>query len=246
MIPFLVMVPDGGTTHPALIYLHPESKASEAAPGEAMEWFVKQGYLVLAPDLIGRGEMGPGDFKGDAYNFKLGKASYNIWFASIQVGRSIVGIHASDVMRLVKYLKRRDDIEAGKIGAVARGEMCSALLHAAAFESSISKIALIEPLISYHSIVMNRYYKPALILTTVAGSLKKYDLPDLAACIAPRELLMLNVADQNGKRADEELIEKNLSVVRFAYSAAGASEKLEIRGWEPHQNMDELFSFWLR
>lgn len=245
VIPFLLMVPDQGQKHPVVIYLHPKSKASEASPGGEMESFVRKGYVVLAPDLIGIGEMGPGIFKGDAYSFKIGRASYNIWFAAIQISRSIVGIRAGDVIRIVNHLRNREDVEADKVLAVARGEMCPVLLHAAAFENSISKVALIEPLVSYRSIVMNQYYKPHFIHATVAGSLTAYDLADLACCLAPRELLMVNVTDQNGKRAEPELIEDELAVVRSAYSSMGAKTKLEIRNWEPYEVIDEVFSSWL-
>ena len=58
VIPFLLMVPDGGSKYPALIYLHPEGKSAGAAVGGEMEGFVKQGYIVLSPDLSGSGELG--------------------------------------------------------------------------------------------------------------------------------------------------------------------------------------------
>ena len=135
-----------------------------------MEWFVKKGYVVLAPDLLGYGEMGPGIFRGDAYNFKPGKAFYNIWFASIQVARSLIGVRAGDVIRLSDYLKDRDDINSNAICAMAMGEMCPVLLHAACFDNTINKIALVEPLISYRSLVENQYYKPSFIPVSVAGS----------------------------------------------------------------------------
>ena len=245
-IPFIMMIPNEGKKHPVVIYLHPISKSSEASPDGEMEWFVKKGYAVIAPDLIGTGEMGPGVFKGDAFNFKLGSISYNIWFAPILIGRSIVGIRAGDMMRIVNYLNSREDIETEGIVTVARGEMCPVLLHAAAFEDDITKIALIEPLVSYRAIVMNQYYKPHFIPVTVAGSLTAYDLPDLAASLAPRDLLMVNVTDQNGKRAEPELLERDLRVVRKAYSAMGSKENITIRNWEAYQSIDDIFSEWLQ
>ena len=64
VIPFLVFVPGGVGPHPAVIYLHPDGKAADAQPGGTIEGLVKRGYLVLAPDLVGLGEMGPGDVPG--------------------------------------------------------------------------------------------------------------------------------------------------------------------------------------
>jgi len=241
VIPVLLMIPDEGEKHPAVIYIHPDGKAAEAGKGGEMERLVEKGFAVLSPDLIGIGEMGAGNFRGDSY---IKDISYNIWFASILVARSIVGVQAGDVVRIVRYLESREDIAPESISAIARGEMCPVLLHAAAFEDSISKIALIEPLISYSSIVMNRYYSPQLIPATVAGALTAYDLPDLAACLAPRELLMINATDQNKERAKVELVEREMAVARSAYSAANAKEKLKIENRD-EQEVGEAFTSWM-
>ena len=244
-IPFLLMLANDGQKHRAILYFSPQGKNAEAAAGQELEWFVRKGYAVLAPDLVGTGELGPGDFTGDSYNCKLGKASYNVWFAQILLGRSIVGLQAGDFSRLVQYLKTRGDIDGDHIAAVAQAEMCPTLLHAAAFDTAISKIALIEPLISYRSVVMNRYYKPQLILTTVAHSLQSYDLPDLAASLAPRELLVVNMADQLGNRARQGLVDSEYGIVRQAYEQAGAKDKLTIRFWESFQNREEIYRGWI-
>jgi hypothetical protein len=88
--------------------------------------------------------------------------------------------------RLVRFLWNRNDVDPRDIRALAIREMCPVLLHAAAFDSSLAKIPLIEPLVSYRSLVMNREYNPDFIHAAVAGALEAYDLPDLAASLAPR------------------------------------------------------------
>ena len=242
IIPFLVMVPSGGGKHPALIYLHPAGKAAEAGPGGELEWFVKQGYVVLAPDLIGLGEMGDGKLRGDS---TIGGASYDIWFSSILIGRSLVGLRAGDFLRTFHALRERPDVDTGNIVAVARGDMAPVLLHAAAIEPEISRVALIEPLASYQSLVMNTYYQSSFVLSSVAGALTAYDLPDLAASLAPRPLLLINVTDHMGQRAGPAVLEAEMAVVRSAYAAAKGEERLEIRTWEPGQSREEAFSSWL-
>ena len=94
MIPYLLFIPDKPNSK-AMIYLHPSGKSAEASVGGEIEWFVNNGFTVLAPDLIGIGEMGPGAFNGDAY---IDGNSHNIWYASMLIGRSIVGIRAGDVV----------------------------------------------------------------------------------------------------------------------------------------------------
>lgn len=232
-IPLILTIPDETGKHPVIIYIYPDGKAKRK---EDIEWLTRKGFAVLAPDLIGTGETG-GSYTGEsAYN-----SWYNVWFGSILIARSILGIQAGDIVRTIRYLESRDDIDCNNITAIAWGKMCPALIHAAAFEDAISKVALIKPLISYSSIVMNRYYNPSFVSSIVAGALTAYDLPDIAACIAPRRLLMVNIADQNNDKAKPELIEQEMRIVRSAY--AGSTKNLVIKDLEDEQNIEAIFSF---
>ena len=245
VIPFLLLVPAQGTKHPALLYLNPQGKAAEAQPDGEMERFVRQGYAVLAPDLVGVGEAA-----GAAVS-RRGRESFFVQndrfvsFAALLVGRSVVGVHAGDIVRLVRYLESREDIEQGQIAALGRGALCPALLHAAAFSEAVSKVALIEPLISYRSVVMNRFYETAFS-SAVPGALTGYDLPDLAASLAPRRLLMVNVLDQNGTQAGADLIQEDLAVVRSAYAEAGAESRLGIQSRAVWEGAEDLLADWLK
>jgi len=232
VIPLILAIPDKAIKHPAVIYVHPDGKS---AGSEEIELLTKKGFAVLAPDLTGTGETGGSYATESAYS-----PWYRAWFGSVLIARSILGIQAGDIVRIVRYLESRDDIDDKNISAIARGKMCPALLHAGAFEDTISKIALIEPLISYRSVVTNRYYSSSFIPSMVAGALNAYDLPDISACIAPRKLLMANITDQNKDKADSELVEQELGIVRSAYSVAG---NLEIKDYESEQYIEAISSF---
>jgi dienelactone hydrolase len=230
-IPFLLMVPDGAGKHPALIYLHPAGKAVEAKIKGEIEWFVHQGLAVFAPDLSGVGETGSA---GDAEAF-LG----------VQTKRTVVGVRAAEIVGAARYLNTRSDIDATHLMALARAGLGIPLLHAAVFDASIRKVALIDTLASYESVVMSRFYNvPATDL--VSGALTAYDLTDLAACIAPRPLLMVNLRDQLLTRVNSESIGAQLNIVHSAYSQQARSSALTIRDWEPSQSMEEVFSDWLK
>jgi hypothetical protein len=202
MIPYTLWKP-GTPTQKSMIYLDPAGKAHDTT---SMEWFVKHGITVLAPDLPGIGELGPGDFKGDSY---IDSVSYNLWFAAMLVKRSIVGIQAGDVVSLTSLLKKNYN----EIYGLAKKQMAPVLLHAAAFDNNISKIALIEPYSSYRSIVMSPRYKPEFLHSTVAGAIGIYDLPDLAAGLAPKPLLLAGVTDGDGGTD----IDQDLSIIKTAY-----------------------------
>lgn len=220
MIPYLLMKPEKPAGR-ALIYLHPSGKTAASDEGGEMEWFVRNGFTVLAPDLIGTGEMGPGVFRGDSY---IDRFSYNTWFASMLVGRSVVGIRAGDVVRLADLLKRRHATE--EIYGLAREQMAPVLLHAAAFDADITGIALIGPYSSYRSIVMNKEYDPTFLHGTVPGSVGNYDLPDLAASLAPRKLLLFHSTDGRGTYTED--LTEDLSVIKAAYRYRKAGEQLQV------------------
>ena len=239
-IPYLLMKPDK-PNNKALIYLHPSGKAAEVSEGGEMEWFVKNGFTVLAPDIIGVGEMGPGIYKGDAY---IGGSSHNIWYASMLVGRSIVGLRAGDVVRLSLLLKKTNGID--EVYGLARKEMAPVMLYAAAFDQNITRIALIEPYSSYQSIVMNRFYNSAFIQNTVPGALKSYDLPDLAASLTPRRLLMIGTTDGNSKKTDMKSIDKDLQIIKTAYQSKNVSDQLSIVSPESTENAYNLFMEWIK
>ncbi len=240
IIPYLLMIPDR-PNNKALIYLHPSGKSAEAAIGAEIEWFVKNGFTVLSPDMIGTGEMGPGIFKGDS---NIAGSSPNIWYASILIGRSIVGIRSGDVVRLTMLLKKKNAID--EIYGLARSEMAPVLLHAAAFNPLITRIALIEPYSSYRSIVMNQFYNSSFIQSTVPGALTAYDLPDLAASLAPRRLTIAGTTNGNGKKSDPESIAKDLSIIKTAYQVQNADRQLNIVSYEPDVKPFNILIEWIK
>lgn len=243
IIPYLLMAPNSSNGK-AIIYLHPSGKASEASEGEEIEELVNKGYTVLAPDLIGTGEMGGGDVANYSTQVKDFEAtSYDVWPASVMIGRSITGLHAGDIIRLTQLLNRIHKPD--EVYAIARDKMAPALLHAAAFDNSISQIALLRPYSSYNSIVVNQYYDPGFHTSTVAGSIGSYDLPDLAASLAPRKLIMTGVTDGAGNTLDAQSMSEEMGIVNSAYEQNNAREKLTITTGEATNNLVDFLEDWI-
>ncbi len=233
VIPLLLFVPDMITgKHPAIVYLHPEGKAAEALPGGEIEKLVKKGYIVAAVDVMGTGEtkntatrpLGPG-------------------YTAVLIGRSVVGIQAGDIVRAAGYLKSLDYVDNNKVGAVAVGETCLPLIHAAAFDTSLDNVTLIGSPISYRAVAMNRFYKIGLIENEgggighpyevdfswgIAGVLTGYDLPDLIGCIAPRKVVLADLQNQRLEPASSELIERDAAFPRSVYSYQNVPGNLRI------------------
>ncbi|HOB85835.1 MAG TPA: alpha/beta hydrolase family protein [Bacteroidales bacterium] len=238
VIPYLLVKPENPGSK-AIIYIHPAGKSAEAHDGGEIEWFVKNGFTVLAPDLIGTGETGPGSFKGDAVILGV---SNNMWFTSVITGKSIAGIRTADIIRLRMLLSATPGIE--EIYGFARKEMTPILLYAAAFDEKISRIALIEPFSSYRSIVMNRFYYMGFVHNLVAGALTEYDLPDLAATLAPRKIILKGITDGNGEIKDNESIKTDMKIIRNAYQLKNAGENLKIISDGMSENMQDVLNDW--
>jgi hypothetical protein len=236
IIPYLVFRPEkkGNKT---MIYLHPSGKSAEASAGKEIEEFVNRGITVLAPDLVGIGETGPGDLRGDAF---FSGASHNLWYASMITGRSVTGIQAGDLNKLVRLIKAGDpDTE---IIGFARKQMASVLLHSAVISGGFKSLVLVESCLSFRSIVQTRFYNPHFILSSIPGVLKEYDLPDLASAFAPGKLIIANPVDANGVKLDSAGI-MDLDTIKLSYSAVNSDKQLIMTTDEFNYN---IFFEWIK
>jgi hypothetical protein len=240
VLPYFLIVPEKANNK-AVIYLHHEGKKGLTEEKDELKWLVENGFTVLAPDLLGTGELGNGAIKGDAY---IDNISYNIWYTAMLIGKSILGIQAADVVKLSHLLKKKNNIE--EVFGIAREEMSPVLLHAAVFDPVISRVALIKPYSSYRSFVINRFYEPRFVYSLVPGALKAYDLPDLASSLAPAKLLIAGITDANGQYDDQKAINTDLEVIKNAYIIGNTSNLIIIQKPELILSPENLFSEWIK
>ena len=123
--------------------------------------------------------------------------------------------------------------------------MSPVLLHAAAFIPDIERVALVQPLISYRSLIENRFYHSGFIPGAVAGSLNEYDLPQLAASLAPRKLLIVNPMDGAKKPVEKDAREREMSLIRHAFSRLNKEAEFVLIDSDT-EKQDVLPEVWLR
>ncbi len=121
VFPYLLVIPQK-VNGKAVIYLNSEAKSEGLVSNEA-KWLVQNGFTVLLPDLLGIGELGKGSYKGDSF---IDSVSYGLWFFSVLTGRSIVGIQAGDINRLVHILKKNHQLQ--EIYGFGEGAVSSSLI----------------------------------------------------------------------------------------------------------------------
>ena len=252
-IPFLLYLPNT-ISGASVVYLNKDGKSGKDTVfndindeiREDILLFVKQGHPVLAADLLGFGEMQQKLISWPRFGEKYGTIDYNLFFASVQLNRSLVGIQAGDIERLVMFIKQDRRLNANGIYAIASGRLlCASLLHNAAFEGDFSKVALIDPLVSYRSLVMNKYYYSNGLSCIVPGALTAYDIPDLEAAVAPNSLMLVNIRNHTKDIASEKILKKDLKVVKSSFSALTSDKKLQIKKTGEKQNLKNIFESWL-
>ncbi len=229
-VPYLLFVPEGAGRRPAVIYLHPQGKAAEAGVGGELERLTRRGVVVLAPDLGGIGETAPNP---------------DAWEAAMLTGRSLVAVRAGDVARLTAVLQARTDVDAARITGAARGELGVELIHAAAFTPALARIALVAPLLSYQALLEEEYFERRYIDGIVPRALMGYDLPDLAATLAPRPLLLAAPVEARVRTLEPAVAEKTAAVIRDAYAAAGAARKFSLQFKPDGREGSDDFCEWL-
>jgi hypothetical protein len=115
--------------------------------------------------------------------------------------------------------------------------MSPVLLHCAAFTPVFKRIALLDPILSYRSIAMTKFYSPDFIPNAVPYALQSYDLPDLAASLAPASLFINDAVDGTGKKSGSEIIDEDIELIKKGYSAKKAADKLVVWNGNPVEKL---------
>jgi len=215
---------DGGRG-PLVIYADGAGKSAAAATGGPIEKLVKNGSRVLALDLRGMGETAPSQAPAGRPNY----FGVDYWeaFVSLHLSRPLLGQRTTDLLAVVARMAgESDDIQLIGVGAAG-----PAALHATALEPRIKRLTLEDTLVSWSAAVRTPISYNQLT-NVVPGALAAYDLPDLAATVAPRPLTIHKPVDSTGRPLTREATSAAYQIVRSAYAKAGAEKQFIIAGEE--------------
>ncbi len=201
--PGLLIRPSGQAAAAKIVYVPGEGKTAACAKGGPVERLAQAGHPVLVLDLRGLGETAGSDFKES--------------FLSFHLNRPLLAQRLQDLLQIVQNAKQ--------VRVVGTGTAAPAVLHAAALEDMIVDVTLEGMVVSWASVARTPMSKGQLS-NVVPGALKGYDLPDVAAAIAPRPLTIRNPVDAAGKPVSQAELEQIYAPARAAYKAAGAEKNL--------------------
>lgn len=223
----------------AILFLDERGKTTALEKEGVVDQLARQGYEVIVPDLSGFGELANGYMKeGDAI---LDEVPLNLWYAGIQTHQSLVAVRAGEIAILSDFIKRSTAV-LQHLAVAASGTLTSDLLHAAIIHNPFEQIILLNPLVSYQSITEQPDYKPKFVMSSVAGALVQYDLPDLVAALAPNRLLVINPVDAGEK----ELSQDQISTAYQKAFATPPSPASFIRSKVSPQNYAATISEWIK
>eukprot|EP01079_Euglenida_sp_SAG-EU17-18_P005006 gene5006-900_t len=179
--------------------------------------------VELTPCGFGKDNAFPQTYKGMAACPDLAR----------NLNRSVVGIHAADIVRAAEWVRSSGAGLAGPLATVATGQLHSALLHAAlASPGSTGAVALVGNQARYADIASSLIYSQRSEWSFIYNVLSHYDLPDLSAALGPLPQLVYGPTDANAKPMSPDGVSSAFNMTKNVYAALGVSNKLTVTPWD--------------
>ena len=229
-IPVWTFVPERPLTDKtALLFISDNGKESDGMELGLYERLALGGRIVVSADVRGIGETKPphmGVTFGTAQYRFLFDAENAVNLMAWYMGLELFGMRVHDVIRCVDYTLSRPDVSGLRLIGQGAGALWS--MHAAALDARITSVVAERGLLSYRSLAqVDRYTHNAGIF--IRDVLKHYDLPQVAAAIAPRKLTLLSPVDPMKRVVKSDaIVAEAYRFTREAYAEAGAADSFRL------------------
>jgi hypothetical protein len=214
-IPLLLLKPLAAGRSPVVLLFAQGGKAALlAARAPEIARLIEAGAAVCLADVRGTGETAPRDARDPE--------AMDAAATELMLGGTLLGARLRDARAIVRYLSGRTDLDAARIAlwgeslapinprdmvffkslgqtagpAMRQAEPLGPLLAllTALYEPGVAAVATWRGLSSFLSVLENRFtYVPLDVI--VPGLLEAGDLPDIAAALRPRPLLLASPVD---------------------------------------------------
>jgi cephalosporin-C deacetylase-like acetyl esterase len=212
---------DGGAGKPLPAILHLHEAGKSAVIDDAQD-LARDGNLVLCIDPRGIGETAVEDAQLWSEHVSL----MDTWhYYALMLNRTVFGMQLLDVIRALDYLQSRPEVDVGCIRCIGYGMGGLLAMHAAAMDERVAGVVVRAGLGTYRSLILD----PMVAYggeTIVPNVLAHYDLPDIAACIAPRPISLVGPLDQHKRPLSADALETDYAWTAGMFRLLGASEAL--------------------
>lgn len=231
-IPALLFVPskDPGQKWPGIVYVHQDGKEAEAGHMGTIQMLANEGNVVLAIDVRGIGETHSIGAIPRDYVF-MGTDGYHFYQYGM-LGYSLLGRRVHDVLRALALLAERPEVDPERLGIVGQGSGGLWALFAAALDGRVGTTVCCQSLLTYRAIATNEFHswRPP---DFVSGILTVCDLPEVAACVAPRRLVLAGPVDHMRRRVSQADAEAAYAFAQRIYALFDAEENLVLSAAAP-------------
>lgn len=197
------------------------SDGGKAATLEFAAELAKHRVAALAIDVRGRGETAA----DPPHDRDVVHAA-----DCLMLGRWLFTMRLYDAACAFEVLLARQDIDARRAGVAGFGVEAGLLaLHLAALEPRVAAAGAQGSLVSFAALVLNERHAHSLTVF-LPGALWDYDLPDAAALVAPRPLLLAGLVDHLKEPVAVRDAAGIYAEAEHIYAAAGVPLRLALRG----------------
>ncbi len=179
---------------------------------------MKAGEHVALVEPRGMGEGAP-DAKPGAFGPDLREA-----FLALHLDRPLLGQRVFDLLQALRGL----DNSKSPVHLVGIGAGGPIVLHAAALVEGFASVTVERSVPSWSMIARMKSPKGDLA-SVIPGVLMSYDLPDLAAALAPSRLTIREPLDPAGGTVAQPALDAAYARCRAAYEAIGAKDELTLK-----------------
>ncbi len=181
-----------------LLLVEPNGRNGEWHEDELYDRLASAGIAVCATDVRGVGDLEPQYAPGAAGYARSHQSEENYGWASLILGRSLLGQRATDILGMAGALALA--YPRASIALAARDRMTVPALCAAALEPRIARLYLTRHLVSWRSVVETEKYTCPLA-SLAPDALRVTDLPEIARSVAPRPVIVAGAIDAAGHAA---------------------------------------------
>ena len=237
---WLSKMADGRERRPAILLVADDGGEDTVNDPGSMDRLTTGGHTVFAVTLRGLGIASPRmpasapNYFGDSDRINDGLA-----WDSLALGIPAIGQRVFDIGCALDYLASRSDVDPEQIRVLGRGDAGIAALLAVSLDRRVRSLLLDGTLLSYASIVESADYS-VRIGWYVPGILRRLDLPDVTASIAPRPCCLVNCSDANGKALTRD---ETLSAYRDRIGER-AMQHIRVAA-NPAPDREETYLWWV-
>jgi len=230
---------------PTVVCASEDGKDGVVEEPSEVENLVRNGYAVCAVEVRGLGVTAP-RFPAAGplfYGYQDPDVRDAYAWASLMLGKPVLGQRVWDFLRCLDYLETRPDVDHARIHIVGVGGSGLAALVGTVLDDRPRSILLEQVIADLRSVVESEEY--ALSLSWFAfGILRDFDLPDLVAGLAPRRCWLLNATGARGETLPASTVQRLYRAAGDVYARLAGEGGLEFIV-RPDQEWTAVAPAWL-